>query len=903
MGNGTSSLCLQTLAFPLPINETTCAPGFLCPNLDPNDWLTYPAICPPTIPCQLLRLGSQYCDAQGYFEPTLCPPGFYCPVTNISIPCDSGTYCPRGSNMYKDCGPFTMCPEQTEMRRFYGGILFSILIDLFMFGMYLWLRYYAEPAAWKKRQEKHLNKINGGGNGGNFEMLELGSALTSSNFSSSLPPSSSRAILEEGFRQCNAGMRIDLRFEKLTLSLPPPISKTILSNVSGRIHPGRVTAIMGPSGAGKTTFLSVLMGKAQRTSGSLLINGKPDEMFRYRRVTGFVPQDDTMIAELTVRENILFSARCRLPRSSEWTDEKIQVHVDAVIDVLGLRECADTLSSSVSGGQRKRTNIGMELAMAPAAIFLDEPTSGLDATAALEVCSTLKAIADLGLTVTAVIHQPRLEIFETFDDLLLLAPGGLTVYMGPQKQVIDYFLSMGFRFLEGHNPADDLLDFVAGKGKGCIDEAAIEALENELPHESLSSPSGFRSVNSDMDITRLDISNSSNNTPVKPSFISRFVKATESNESVISALMEAWRDPDEALINNYKEGLDAGLLSPKAQESNATERNKTKAVAKLLAKRWRSIGKQEKGDDSDSSVTLPASSVQEFDINAISESRGATFLRQCILVHNRSVLQQYRQAPSYALEVGVGMLAGGIMGGAATAVSTLYVGVLKPPYTLISPSPIEILLPSIGLYVALAVALAGTPAGVRTFGEEKNIFYREAASGHNKGAYYFAKTVSVIYRFTSGAFHFASVFHFLAKPSILFSTFFGIVWLQYYAVYGLASVTSMLVERENSALLGVIVGLIAACMCGFGPNLNQGLKWGIRWVQDISYARWANEAFFHAETLLYRDLFLVEDVSAPLFGYTLDRLPFDVGMILLIGAAYRVIAYFLLIGLNRNKQR
>jgi ABC-type multidrug transport system ATPase subunit len=117
------------------------------------------------------------------------------------------------------------------------------------------------------------------------------------------------------------------------------------------------------------------MGKLPKTAGILTINGKVEAMFRYKRIIGYVPQDDTMMKELTVRENILFSARMRLPRRG-WSDAAIQSHVQAVIDVLGLTECADTLigdsgTRGVSGGQRKRTNIGIELAVAPAAIFLE----------------------------------------------------------------------------------------------------------------------------------------------------------------------------------------------------------------------------------------------------------------------------------------------------------------------------------------------------------------------------------------------------------------------------------------------------------------------------------------------------------------------------------------------------
>jgi len=96
-------------------------------------------------------------------------------------------------------------------------------------------------------------------------------------------------------------------------------------------------------------------------------------------------------------------------------------------------------------------------------LFLDEPTSGLDSTAALTVCKTLKAISSLGMNVVAVIHQPRYEIFESFDDILLLAPGGRTVYVGPQRGIIPYFQNLGFEFPTRINPADVLMDIVAGK--------------------------------------------------------------------------------------------------------------------------------------------------------------------------------------------------------------------------------------------------------------------------------------------------------------------------------------------------------------------------------------------------------------------------------------------------------
>ena len=136
-----------------------------------------------------------------------------------------------------------------------------------------------------------------------------------------------------------------------------------------------------------------------------------------------------------------------------------------------------------------------------------------------------------------------------------------------------------------------------------------------------------------------------------------------------------------------------------------------------------------------------------------------------------------------------------------------------------------------------------------------------------------------------------------------FVTLFGIVWCQYFCVYGLAAMMSMLVARENSALVGVIAALIASCLCGYGPSLVQGREWGLIVLQDLSFARWAAEAFFHAETIAYRSHFMVLEVSAGIWGYTLDRFAVDVVMMLVLGLAMRALAFGLMIGLNRKEQK
>ena len=176
--------------------------------------------------------------------------------------------------------------------------------------------------------------------------------------------------------------------------------KLLLSGAYGRFAPGKLIAIMGPSGAGKSTLLKVLTGKLRPTAGQVYINNRPDSLAGYKTILGFVPQEDIMLAELTVKENIAYSAELRLPRN--WSSRKKKLLVRKIISMLGLTHIRHSLigsagtHASISGGERKRVSIGMELAALPSILFLDEPTSGLDSTTALALVKNLKEIARKG---------------------------------------------------------------------------------------------------------------------------------------------------------------------------------------------------------------------------------------------------------------------------------------------------------------------------------------------------------------------------------------------------------------------------------------------------------------------------------------------------------------------------
>jgi ABC-type multidrug transport system ATPase subunit len=237
-------------------------------------------------------------------------------------------------------------------------------------------------------------------------------------------------------------------------------TKTILRDVSALFRPGRLTAVMGASGAGKTSLLNFLAGHVAAKadlSGTVLLNGHVVTPRELKTVTAFVFQDDVILDTMTVREAIEMSALLRLPKSV--TKEERHRRVQAIIVSLQLQACQHTRignqwQKGVSGGERKRTAIAMDLVVNPAVLMLDEPTSGLDTFTAFNVVQSLSSLARIHhRTIVATLHQPSSEIFHLLDDLVLLS-GGLIVYHGPAAGVVDYFARLGFPCPQYTNPAD-----------------------------------------------------------------------------------------------------------------------------------------------------------------------------------------------------------------------------------------------------------------------------------------------------------------------------------------------------------------------------------------------------------------------------------------------------------------
>ena len=243
-----------------------------------------------------------------------------------------------------------------------------------------------------------------------------------------------------------------------------PKPKRLLYSASADLQPGTLTAIIGGSGSGKTTLLNTVAERVVSSrlaqDGQVTFNGKVGVSSAR---TAYVMQQDILIPTLTVRETLQYSADLRLPSSMREADRKRIV--EEVILELGLKECANTRIGNTqhrgcSGGEKRRVSIGVQLLANPSVLFLDEPTTGLDATSAFQLIRTLKKLASKGRTIVTTIHQPRSEIWDFFDNLIVLSKGS-PVYSGPIADCIPWFDEQGYKLPPFVNPAEHVIDVAA----------------------------------------------------------------------------------------------------------------------------------------------------------------------------------------------------------------------------------------------------------------------------------------------------------------------------------------------------------------------------------------------------------------------------------------------------------
>jgi ABC-type multidrug transport system ATPase subunit len=287
-----------------------------------------------------------------------------------------------------------------------------------------------------------------------------------------------REPLDEEFTE---NIEVDITWEDIRCTVKTPIGdKHILKGISGHAMHGDFLVIMGSSGAGKTTLLNILSKRLKKSqainiSGSISVNHQPIDIINFTLYTSYVTQEDLLIPTMTVFETLFFVAR--LKTNYENKTER----VNRIIKDLKLEQCKNTLIGNeyikgVSGGERKRTSIAVELITNPSILFLDEPTSGLDSYTALIICKLLQEKADQGKTIICTIHQPSSDIFDLFDKYMLMADGQI-VYHGLAKESPKFFAAQGFVCPQLENPADYYMQILNIKNSKELTEDEANRIE------------------------------------------------------------------------------------------------------------------------------------------------------------------------------------------------------------------------------------------------------------------------------------------------------------------------------------------------------------------------------------------------------------------------------------------
>ena len=411
-----------------------------------------------------------------------CPEKYYCPSSTEQYHCPEGYYCQAQSVNPIKCPPLSRCPEGSAepdpivIPYIFGGLVVGCILLIYVIrGRF--------NAGTKSTGTARVTTT----------AQSLRMTYTIPTKTTSIKP------LYNAFFSTFANLR---QSEEPPLSLIRPLEKLDLVRVSApwlhmnsaSFSPCKLNIIIGGSGCGKSTFLDLLRGSIpngkltglveMKIQGEQEISMDLGKIHRHtqwsafdkmKKIRGYVPQDDIVYGDLTVRENLLYSAKLKL---GETISPHIDQVVDYVLDRLGLTSLAHQVVGTVerrgiSGGQRKRVNIGMEVATLPSLLILDEPTSGLDAHGCQSLIEFCRCLTDMNITIVGVVHQPRYTSFIMFDQVTLLSKFG-TIYEGPPATSLLYFnQGLNCPIDKNENPADILMDIISG-GQGVSPQELVD---------------------------------------------------------------------------------------------------------------------------------------------------------------------------------------------------------------------------------------------------------------------------------------------------------------------------------------------------------------------------------------------------------------------------------------------
>ncbi|XP_055683532.1 ATP-binding cassette sub-family G member 4 isoform X2 [Lutzomyia longipalpis] len=253
--------------------------------------------------------------------------------------------------------------------------------------------------------------------------------------------------------------------------------KAILDDINGDFRAGELTAIMGPSGAGKSSLMDILAGyTTANVYGRVTVNGRERDLRRFRRQTAYIMQDHNLQPVLTVWEAMHFSANLKI--GNEMSANKKRTRIRQILEAIALYEVRKTRTVKLSGGQKKRLAIALELVNNPPIMFFDEPTSGLDSSTSTQCVSILKQLAQEGRTIICTIHQPSALVFRMFDHLYAIAEGKC-IYTGSVQNVVPFLMELDLKCPEFYNPSDYLLE-ISTNDYGMQNERLVAKSQNGM---------------------------------------------------------------------------------------------------------------------------------------------------------------------------------------------------------------------------------------------------------------------------------------------------------------------------------------------------------------------------------------------------------------------------------------
>lgn len=486
---------------PSPAIKIECPNGAFCP---PGSAYTYPCnyyellldtLYVPIAPQSVLErifveqdpMIGNYCPVQSDRPGNTCPAGYYCPTPATRIACPAAHFCPSQSSHPRPCPAVSVCPAGSSEPTSIGlpYIVTGVIVFVTLFAFYIRYLVTLLVQIRRNRKEKELRAKQ---KEKTSKERQLVNPIPPS------PPSFPNPMESHEFRQVfgahstysNDNIWSSIVDRDASSKGPSPLEHLSVQNItcpwlkssSAHFKPCSLNVIIGGSGCGKSTFLEVMRGNVPHhdATGQVMLKlaGCSDMMNMnlndpslttfesFKRLRGYVPQDDVVYGTLTVEENLRYSAHLKLSQRSVDRNHTVAW----VISNLGLNGIKDQIVGSVdsrgiSGGQRKRVNIGMEIVHMPSLLIMDEPTSGLDANGTQQLTEYMKKLTLANITIVAVVHQPRYTSFELFDHIMLLSKNGCVYQGSPLTSLIYFSHGLGYPIDKNENPADVIMDIIS----------------------------------------------------------------------------------------------------------------------------------------------------------------------------------------------------------------------------------------------------------------------------------------------------------------------------------------------------------------------------------------------------------------------------------------------------------